>query len=297
MLSSNISTINLKDNRILGYAEFGDLEGHPVFYFTGGTISGIFAQVLHPLALQVGARLIAPDRPGVGWSGFQPGRTIGDWPNDVVALADSLGIGRFAVVSESGGAPYAAACALKMPERLTAAAIVSGISPFDAPNAFEGMSIANRFSALLMQRAPSWLLKAFYWPVVRMSRRDPEKLHPQLRRSVRGMAAVDQAIAAAPEFQQALLAAFCAAFQQGSRGPVLDIKLCGQPWGSWLQDIHMPVQLWHGDADRNAPVAMARYLESKIPQCRATFYANEGHVSVMANHGREIFQKLVLEIP
>jgi pimeloyl-ACP methyl ester carboxylesterase len=294
MINPNkINTITLKDGRRLGYAEFGDPQGHPIFYFTGGTISGVFAQTFQLAASQTGARIIAPDRPGTGQSDFQPGRTIGDWPNDVCELADRLGIERFAVVSESGGSPYAAVCALKIPDRLTAAAIVSGISPFDAPGAFQGMSGANRFSAFMIQKAPAWLLMLFYWPTVLTLRRNPDKLRPQLLQSVRAMSKIDQAIAAAPEFQQALLAAFCAAFQQGSRGPILDIKLCARPWGGWLQDIAMEVQLWHGEADQNAPIAMARYLERQIPQCRATFYANEGHVSVIANHSREIFQELV----
>ena len=36
-----------------------------------------------------GIRLVAPDRPGMGLSTFQPGRTLLDWPEDVTALAHS----------------------------------------------------------------------------------------------------------------------------------------------------------------------------------------------------------------
>ncbi|MGW0706482.1 alpha/beta fold hydrolase [Streptomyces sp. NPDC002643] len=45
---------------------------------------------------------------------------------DVAQIADALGIGRFAVVGRSGGAPHALACAALLPDRTTrVAALVS----------------------------------------------------------------------------------------------------------------------------------------------------------------------------
>jgi pimeloyl-ACP methyl ester carboxylesterase len=285
--------ITLQDGRRLGYVEFGVPTGHPIFYFTGGTASGLFGQVLHSAAAQAGARIIAPDRPGIGLSNFQPGRVIGDWPDDVCQLADSLGIGRFSVMSESGGSPYAAVCALKLPERLTAAAIVAGTSPFDAPGVLDGMSAQNRLSALMILRIPSWLLNAMYWPTALMARHNPDGLRSQLAQSANGMCEVDRVVFKTPEYQDAILEAFCAAFRQGARGPILDLKLCAGSWGSWLPDIPMEIQLWYGEADQNTPAAMAHYLEQEIPRCRMTLFPNEGHVSVMANHGQEILQNLM----
>ena len=56
-------------------------------------------------------RLIAPDRPGMGRSDPQPGHVVADWPADVAALADTLGLETFGVVGWSAGTPYAFACA------------------------------------------------------------------------------------------------------------------------------------------------------------------------------------------
>ena len=68
--------ISLRDGRRLGYAEYGDPDGKPVFFFHG--LPGSRRQ-RHPdnsIAIKLGARIIAIDRPGYGLSDFQQGRTI-----------------------------------------------------------------------------------------------------------------------------------------------------------------------------------------------------------------------------
>jgi len=146
---------------------------------------------------------------------------------------------------------------------------------------------------LMMRSAPPWLLRIIYWPTVLTVRRDPQRLRAQITTLGKAMSEPDQAVYNMPEYQDALCEAFCAAFRRGSRGPVLDLKLCSQAWGQWLQDIPSQVYLWHGEADRNTPIAMARYLERMIPNCRTTFYADEGHISVMHHHGQEILRELI----
>ncbi len=67
----------------------------------------------------------------MGLSDFQVNRRISDWPKDVVAMANHLHLERFAILGYSEGVPYAVACALAIPERLTKVGIVSGAGPFD----------------------------------------------------------------------------------------------------------------------------------------------------------------------
>jgi pimeloyl-ACP methyl ester carboxylesterase len=47
--------------------------------------------------------VVAIDRPGFGRSTYQRRRRLLDWPADVAALADELGIERFAVAGYSSG--------------------------------------------------------------------------------------------------------------------------------------------------------------------------------------------------
>ena len=114
-------TIKLKDGRTLGYIDLGNKDAKNVlFHFHGFPGSRLEANLLSEMDIDMtNIRLISIDRPGMGLSDFKKNRTLLDWPEDVVELADALGIDKFAVEGISGGGPYAAACAYKIPDRLT----------------------------------------------------------------------------------------------------------------------------------------------------------------------------------
>jgi alpha-beta hydrolase superfamily lysophospholipase len=80
----------LADGRLLGYAEYGDPSGKPIFHFHGWLSSRLEFGPIHDVAQSLGTRVISIDRPGCGLSDLKPGRKIVDWPDDVAALADSL---------------------------------------------------------------------------------------------------------------------------------------------------------------------------------------------------------------
>ncbi|MBI2333601.1 MAG: alpha/beta hydrolase [Chloroflexi bacterium] len=90
--------MRLADGRMLGYDEHGPSNGAPVFYFHGTPSSRVeFSLFASEEMLQsLNIRLIAPDRPGMGLSGYQSNRRITDWTKDVIALAGHLKINRFA---------------------------------------------------------------------------------------------------------------------------------------------------------------------------------------------------------
>ena len=91
-------------------------------------------------------------------------------------------------------------------------------------------------------------------------------------------AAVDKEYLERPEVRKILGQSLSEAFRDGSRGPAWEMGLYARPWAFRLEDIRAPVHLWHGEQDANAPVSMGRYLARSIRECRATFYAGEGHL-------------------
>jgi len=82
------------------------------------------------------------------------------------------------------------------------------------------------------------------------------------------------------------------AMRQGTRGAFHEALLSVTDYGFRLQDIQTPIHLWHGEADQNIPVAMARFVESAVPKCEAEFYPNEGHLSLFKKHSAEFIHTL-----
>lgn len=285
---SDAQTLMLGDGRRLGYAEFGDLGGAPGFYFHGHPGSRLEARFADEAAAAVGVRIIALDRPGYGQSDFQPRRTILDWPRDVAEAADLLGLDRFAVLGASGGGPYALACAHEIPERMTRVGVVSGVGPYDAPGATQGMRRQNRVGFQLGARFPA-LARLMMWSMARQMRRRPERT---LDAIAQAMSSADAEVAHRPEVRQILAADIAEAFRQGGRGAALDVVLLGRPWGFRLDAIQPQVLLWQGEADALVPPAMGRHLAAQIPNCRATFFPGEGHLLVVG-HMAEIVQAFV----
>ena len=78
--------------------------------------------------------MIVVERPGIGLSDYKP-FTIASWPDIVMEFADALRLERFAVMGVSAAGKYVAACAWKIPQRITTAGIISGTCPYDLPGA------------------------------------------------------------------------------------------------------------------------------------------------------------------
>lgn len=100
------SRVRLPDGRKVGYQEYGDREGSPVFFFHGWIGSRLDFAPNDSIARELGARVIAVDRPGCGSSDFKERRQLLDWPADVSDLADALGFDRFSICRHSFGAPF-----------------------------------------------------------------------------------------------------------------------------------------------------------------------------------------------
>jgi pimeloyl-ACP methyl ester carboxylesterase len=282
--------LQLLGGRCLGYDEHGPLDGAPVFYFHGSPTTRLEWNLFSNQSLEtrLKVRVIAPDRPGLGGSDFQPGRRITDWPADVIALADRLELSRFGILAYSGGGPYAAVCALKIPERLTRVAIVSGTAPFDEPGLSAAMNPQNlRFMRLA--RTKPWLSKLTFRLMGLAAGYSPRSL---IRGVISSLPPPDRALLADSDFQRQFIAVIQDALRAGPSGAHWDTALMVSPWDFRPQDIRLAVQLWHGEEDANVPVAMGRYIASAIPNSRAYVFPGEGHLSLMAKSLEEVLNFL-----
>lgn len=277
LFAAKSATVECRGGINLGIVEYGPRGGHALFYFHGFPGSRLEAYALAAPVERLGIRLIGIDRPGMGLSTFQPRRRVLDWPDDVAALADALAIDRFSVVGCSGGGPYALACARKIPDRVAACGIVSGMGVPGPLLALAARGLPRLLAPMLRpwvkseRRAARWLpFFDWCWP------------------------AADKKVLSVPEVRETVAASLAEAFRQGSKGPVDDAALLGGSWGFALEEIRHPaLYLWHGEQDRVIPIAMARRVATKLQGCEAVYEPDEGHISLIVNQRDRIVETLL----
>ena len=255
--------------RLLAYTQMGQQDGTPVFSFHG--VPGSRLDFDHPLIQPVvegsGVRLIGIDRPGFGGSTHQPHRRYADWPADVLAVANDLGLDRFGILAYSTGGLYAIACALAFPERLTFVGIVSGLGPAETPRFGDGMTKSFVAMIRLCRRAPS-LARWFF------AHTSPEKFSQVFEQMV---SPVDRTLFREAGVDQLARDTFAEATRNGPYGLVEDWGLMATPSGLTYTAVECPIRLWHGDSDGTVPVHHAEYVASLLPKANLEVLPGVGH--------------------
>lgn len=279
-------TIPLRDGRLLGYAQYGDLSGKPVFHFHGSGGSRLEHPLDKSIFTELGIRFISTDRPGHGLSDMQPDRKLLDWPDDIVQLADHLGIDKFYVLGWSAGGPYALACAYKIKGRVLAGAIVSGFAPPDRPDPAEGYSL---FPKVFMFAA------RHFHPLIKLFRKmGYSQISSGKDIKIDCFNPHDKKIMEKPEDYQLYIADIHEGYRQGWQGIALDDIIINNPWGFSLQDIQVHIDIWQGENDQNVPLNQGKYQHEKIPDNRFTVVQNQAHLYLLA-HWREVLIALTEE--
>jgi len=115
------------DARTITYLEVGDPDGPLVLHNHGGPGSRLEANLFDSAAKKHGLRLVGVDRPGMGGSDPQEGRTFESWADDLQSLADQFEADQFAVTGWSEGGPWALAAAAYLdPARLVHVTNIAG---------------------------------------------------------------------------------------------------------------------------------------------------------------------------
>jgi pimeloyl-ACP methyl ester carboxylesterase len=272
-----VGAVHLGNGRTLTYAECGDPDEWPVIECHGNPGCRVLLWD-EGVAARLGVRLITVDRPGIGLSSPDPGRSVADWAGDVGELCDAIGFERFSLLGHSVGGAYACACAERLGQRVASMALVSSIAPLDRPGAFAELgrplqwSLARDHPAIargvfaaqaLLGRLPLWALRR---PAgARLPVADRAVLEDDPRVVERGAAMVSEAV------------------RQGPDGLVEDLRVAMRPWGVDLSAISVPTTVWQGDQDRSIPPAWGELLARSIPGARLRLCPGAGHLMIVAN--------------
>ena len=283
--------IELPGGGALGYAGFGDPDGVPCFAFHGQSSSRLMPGWMFPpeLLTAAGVRIIGVDRPGYGLSKAPRAAEFADWPPAVRALADHLGVGRFAVLAHSLGSAYALACAPALGDRLAVIVIASGMGPTQPGERFRSGNRADDLYWRLARRQASWLLNPLCRltgaMVLRSARGDPQRFAQGMaRRLPEADRLTTQRMLARPGTQQLLAADLRESYRQGTAVMAADLLRYSRPWGFGLDEVTTTVQLWHGEQDPKVPITVARQVATSLPRCQAHFEPG-GHLMACDHAG------------
>jgi pimeloyl-ACP methyl ester carboxylesterase len=281
-----IQTIQTPDGRALEVHEEGDPSGLPVIVHHGTPMAGLHYAPHVELAREQGIRLIGYDRPGYGGSARHRGRTVSDCVADVHAIADALGLERFASWGISGGGPHVLACAALCDARLTAVASLASVAPYGA----EGLDwLAGMGEDNLIEFGKALEGEAALRPLTEehaAAARDHGVAElVEAMRTLIGEA--DRAVLTG-RFAEYFLACERHAFESGADGWIDDDLAFTLPWGFDVSAIARPVLLLQGEDDLMVPPSHGRWLAERIPGVEARIDAADGHLTLVERRLREV---------
>jgi pimeloyl-ACP methyl ester carboxylesterase len=124
------------DGSVIAVEVAGVQGGRPVLFCHGLADSRLSAQLFGPAARELGLRLVAPDRPGIGRTDPRALRRLADWAEDAALVLDAAAAGPAALLGISAGGPFAAACAARLGGRVHSLTLIAPLGrPADARTA------------------------------------------------------------------------------------------------------------------------------------------------------------------
>lgn len=265
--------MTLKDGRRLGYIEYGNPNGNPIFFFHGWPGSRYAGKETDEAAKKLKIRVISTDRPGMGLSTFKPNRKLLDWPDDVLELADYLKVEKFSLMGVSGGGPYVAACCYKIPERITKAGIVVGLAPVGVSGNLDGVGLNGRLGWSNYHRLPitrtigslGAAIQYKYFPplgsLINFSSKEDRRIYNQLRFQIGDENSAKEA------------------FAQGINGPREELRIYTDDWGFDLREIKTKVFLWYGAKDKQVSLNQGKYYHKQIKGSKLYIDKEASHLS------------------
>jgi pimeloyl-ACP methyl ester carboxylesterase len=291
-----VPVTTLDDGRLLQYSEGGDASGTPVMFFHGCPDTRRVSGSGYDAAESLGIRLVAANRPGYGRSTPAPPSygTVGD---DVVALADRLGISTFAILGMSVGGTFALGCAARHPERVRAAGIVAttgNVALMEPPWPRDDLDPAGRefFADLAAGSIEDNVARVRPDFLAYRATVDPDDPDDE--------ALAERWLAALPDDDRGLVARLpvterAARAREALGNPdgyLADAAIVFRPWDFDVATVRCPVSLWYGEVDANAPTRNGRWLASALADATLTVFPGVGHLGSLLRNWPTILTPL-----
>ena len=280
----------LKDQRRLGFAEYGTPEGYPIVYCHGSQSSRLEMHYDQSFAEKNNLRILAIDRPGHGLSDMNYDGSILDFARDVKQVTEQLNIETFSVAGMSAGAPFALGIEYLYPKNVYKTAIISGFAPFSKQSK---KHLTKEVKLLLnMAKSVPFILRVLLKTQTNSIKKKPRK---SLQNFTKSMSKPDQKVLQNDAVIGVMETMFQEAFRNGSTGVAHEIcNLLLYDWGFKINEIQVPVHFLQGEQDKNVPFEWAQLMHKQTKNGTLRSFANEGHL-IIFKHAEEIFRNLKRE--
>lgn len=248
-INNEAQTILLDDGRVMGYAEYGNLDGAPMVFCHGFMSSRLFHPDIQELIKQ-DIRFIVPDRPGYGLSDPNPKHSILDWTNDLKQLLLKKNIKKINVMADDIHSAYALACAKKIPQYIEKIILLDGACPpdeyyyIDSKNKNSKQVFSHSLLPRLAKYAPLLIKYLLHLSLMGYKKNPIESI----RNTISCMDNPNQTVLMKEDFFQYLLKVAPETIRQGSTASAHNYILLLNSWGFELENIKTPVFMIYGGA-------------------------------------------------
>jgi pimeloyl-ACP methyl ester carboxylesterase len=287
--------IELKDGRILAFTTYGPEGGKPVLYFHGTPSSSKELQLLKAFDIDpeeilkdANLKIIAVDRPGMGYSSFNPNGDFKTFAEDVTELMDVLQVEKSPVLCWSGGGTYALSMAYHHPGRVEALYIICGFSKVFDAEVINEMGF-NKWYFIMAKKWPRVLKTS-------MNLLRKKNIRSFIPQKFTGLSYVDYALLDHPDHisivSEVTMKQACF---NGATGPVHEAANYFKDPGYKIDAIAVPVHYWWGTKDMSVIIRHAQEVETLVKNSSMYYREGEGHLSLYINCWAEVIYMISSE--
>lgn len=257
-----VQIIRLSDGRRLAFREYGVADGRPVLVFHAGVGASLLPPETDARCRELGLRLVAPDRPGIGRSDPRPDYSIEGVADDLAQLAIELNLGPVQLCSYTSGSRFALAAAERLGDAVSRILMLSPRPPQTAQAAASPSPMV-AFQGRMMSHP--WLAEQVFAVMrLRLSRRIISQM---MRASALGAGDIAY-LSAHPDATDQMTEALREALAVTARGTADELRHAGAAIRPG-RHLRAPITVWQGAEDTYAsPAEVEAWLGDHLETLR-----------------------------
>ncbi|NKB99402.1 MAG: alpha/beta fold hydrolase [Pseudomonadales bacterium] len=271
--------IILPDGRRMAYRTYGNPMGRPVLYLHENIGSSRLLPDTQRIAENLNLYIVAPERPGCGYSDPNPDFKFESVCQDLEQFLDHLRIQDCQILGFLSGGGYALKMADIYPERVTQLNLVASRPPGPQTGRFQLLATIRQ----KMVKQP-WVMSTFF-NILR--NRASEETFGNLIMSVYGSVPHDRSfLEARPDIFQHMVAYTLESMSISTAGVINELQCFNSTSGETLPNLQAPITVWHGTDDGLASLEdIQQLLGERIGQ--TNIFPNAGSL-ILLEHWTDI---------